>query len=109
MLPDHLGLNGTKITGLQISFLGSGHNLFRKRPKEKDRGYTYRSDYRMNPMSTALRDGIQRLEITSRVTLGVLALGSGVYTYLGARELLNGDSSIVEPRPDRPAQRCFRH
>jgi hypothetical protein len=49
----------------------------------------------MNPMSTALRDGIQRLEITSRVTLGVLALGSGVYTYLGARELLNGDSSIV--------------
>jgi hypothetical protein len=76
-------------------FLGSGHNLFRKRPKEKDRGYTYRSDYRMNPMSTALRDGIQRLEITSRVTLGVLALGSGVYTYLGARELLNGDSSIV--------------
>ena len=39
-------------------------------------------------MSTALRDGIQRLEVTSRVTLGVLALGSGVYTYLGVRELL---------------------
>jgi hypothetical protein len=37
VLPDHLGLNGTKITGLQISFLGSGHNLFRKRSKEKNR------------------------------------------------------------------------
>jgi hypothetical protein len=46
-------------------------------------------------MSTALRDGIQRLEVTSRVTLGVLALGSGVYTYLGVRELLNGNSTVV--------------
>jgi hypothetical protein len=31
-------------------------------------------------MSTALRDGVQRLEVTMRVTLGVLALASGVYT-----------------------------
>src|SRR5712671_7195 len=46
-------------------------------------------------MSTALRDGIQRLEVTSRVTLGVLALGSGVYTYLGVHELLNGNSTVV--------------
>jgi hypothetical protein len=46
-------------------------------------------------MSTALRDGIQRLEVTSRVTIGVLALGSGVYTYLGVRELLNGNSTVV--------------
>src|SRR5260370_4764928 len=46
-------------------------------------------------MSTALSDGIQRLEVMSRVTLGVLALGSGVYTYLGVRELLNGNSTIV--------------
>jgi hypothetical protein len=36
-------------------------------------------------MSTTLRNGIQRLELTSRVTLGVLALGSGVFTYLGVR------------------------
>src|SRR3954466_5645522 len=46
-------------------------------------------------MSTALREGIQRLEVTSRVTLGVLALASGVYTYLGVRELLNGNATIV--------------
>ena len=46
-------------------------------------------------MSTALRNGIQRLELTSRVTLGVLALGSGVYTYLGVRELLNDNSTLV--------------
>jgi len=46
-------------------------------------------------MSTALRDGVQRLEVTSRVTIGVLALGSGVYTYLGVRELLNGNATVV--------------
>ena len=43
-------------------------------------------------MSTALREGVQRLEITTRVTLGVLALASGVYTYLGVRDLLNGNA-----------------
>jgi prepilin signal peptidase PulO-like enzyme (type II secretory pathway) len=46
-------------------------------------------------MSTALRDGIQRLEVTSRVTIGVLALASGVYTFLGVRELLNGNTTTV--------------
>ena len=46
-------------------------------------------------MSTALREGITRLEVTSRVTLGVLALASGVYTYLGVRELLNGNATVV--------------
>ncbi len=46
-------------------------------------------------MSTELREGVARLEITTRVTLGVLALASGVYTYLGVRELLNGNPSIV--------------
>lgn len=46
-------------------------------------------------MSTALRDGVQRIEIMMRVTLGVLALASGVYTYLGVRELLNGDATVV--------------
>jgi hypothetical protein len=46
-------------------------------------------------MSAALRDGVQRLEVTMRVTLGVLALASGVYTYLGVRELLNGNATTV--------------
>jgi hypothetical protein len=46
-------------------------------------------------MSAALRNGIQRLELTSRVTLGVLALGSGLYTYLGVRELLNDNSTLL--------------
>jgi hypothetical protein len=46
-------------------------------------------------MTSHLRDGIQRLEVTSRVTIGVLALASGVYTYLGVRELLNGNTRIV--------------
>ena len=46
-------------------------------------------------MSIALRDGVSRLEITTKVTLAVLALASGVYTYLGVRDLLNGDTAIV--------------
>jgi hypothetical protein len=46
-------------------------------------------------MSTALRQGVQRLEVTTQVTLGVLALASGVYTYLGARQLLNGTATYV--------------
>jgi len=46
-------------------------------------------------MSIALREGVQRLEVTLRVTLAVLALGSGVYTYLGVRELLNGNATVV--------------
>jgi hypothetical protein len=46
-------------------------------------------------MSTALREGVHRLEVTTRVTLGVLALASGVYTYLGVRELLNGNATVV--------------
>jgi hypothetical protein len=46
-------------------------------------------------MSLALRDGVSRLEITTQVTLAVLALASGVYTYLGVRDLLNGNSTIV--------------
>ena len=46
-------------------------------------------------MSSALREGVQRLEIMTRVTLGVLALASGVYTYLGVRDLLNGNATIV--------------
>jgi hypothetical protein len=41
-------------------------------------------------MSTSLREGVQKLELTTRVTLTVLSLASGVYTYLGVRELLGG-------------------
>lgn len=46
-------------------------------------------------MSKALRAGQARLETTTRVTLAVLALASGVYTYLGVRGLLNGAPATV--------------
>jgi hypothetical protein len=46
-------------------------------------------------MSLVLREGVQRLEVTTRVTLAVLALASGVYTYLGVRDLLNGNATVV--------------
>jgi hypothetical protein len=44
-------------------------------------------------MSTSLRDGVQKLELTTKVTLTVLSLASGVYTYLGVRELLGGSGA----------------
>jgi hypothetical protein len=50
---------------------------------------------RESAMSTALRDGVKGLETTTRVTLAVLALASGVYTYLGVRELLGSTSAIT--------------
>jgi len=46
-------------------------------------------------MSQALRGGLSRLETTTKITLAVLALASGVYTYLGVRGLLSGTSSLV--------------
>src|SRR5215203_2912523 len=46
-------------------------------------------------MSSGLREGVVRLEVTTKVTLGVLALASGVYTYLGVRDLLNGNATVV--------------
>src|SRR4030081_3777581 len=46
-------------------------------------------------MSTALRDGIQRLGVPSRVTIGVLAPASGVQPHLAVRDLLNGNATIV--------------
>lgn len=46
-------------------------------------------------MSQALRAGLSRLETTTKITLAVLALASGVYTYLGVRGLLSGTSSLV--------------
>ena len=46
-------------------------------------------------MSHALRGGLSRLETTTKITLAVLALASGVYTYLGVRGLLSGSSTLV--------------
>ncbi len=46
-------------------------------------------------MSLVLREGVNRLEVMTRVTLAVLALASGVYTYLGVRDLLNGNATVV--------------
>jgi hypothetical protein len=46
-------------------------------------------------MSSALREGVRGLDLTMRLTLGVLALASGVYTYLGVRDLLDGSATIT--------------
>jgi len=45
--------------------------------------------------SYTLRGQVTRLDATTRVTLAVLALASGVYTYLGVRELLDGTANTV--------------
>lgn len=42
-----------------------------------------------------LRLAQARLDTTTKVTLAVLALASGVYTYLGVRGLLNGDAAAI--------------
>ena len=39
--------------------------------------------------------GIENLEVISRFALAILALASGVYTYLGVRSLLDGSSTQV--------------
>jgi hypothetical protein len=46
-------------------------------------------------MTRALRDGVEALHLTSKVTLAVLSLASGVYTYLGVRDLLDGSATIT--------------
>ncbi|MFC5067377.1 hypothetical protein [Flaviflagellibacter deserti] len=46
-------------------------------------------------MASALRDGVKGIDVTMRITLGVLALASGVYTYLGVRDLLDGSAVVV--------------
>jgi hypothetical protein len=46
-------------------------------------------------MAVALRQGIDELSLTMKATLAVLALASGVYTYLGVRDLLDGTASII--------------
>ncbi len=45
--------------------------------------------------SYTLRGQLTRLDTTTRITLAVLALASGVYTYLGVRELLDGTATTV--------------
>ncbi|WMT92334.1 hypothetical protein [Pelagibacterium sp. H642] len=51
----------------------------------------------MASQNNAARIGqtIKGLEVTSRFALAVLALASGVYTYLGVRGLLDGDANFV--------------
>ncbi|MEL6966099.1 MAG: hypothetical protein AAGM04_01850 [Pseudomonadota bacterium] len=46
-------------------------------------------------MGRDLRKAQAGLETMTTATLGILALASGVYTYLGVRELLNGSPTIV--------------
>jgi hypothetical protein len=46
-------------------------------------------------MARPLREGVAALELTSKITLAVLALASGVYTYLGVRDLLDGSAIVT--------------
>jgi hypothetical protein len=46
-------------------------------------------------MARPLREGVEALELTSKLTLAVLALASGVYTYLGVRDLLDGSAVVT--------------
>ena len=45
--------------------------------------------------SRRLKDHIASLETMTRFVLATLALGSGVYTYLGVRSLLDGSATVV--------------
>jgi hypothetical protein len=45
--------------------------------------------------SIMLRDGVKSLELTTKVTLATLATASGVYTYLGVRQLLDGEPTMI--------------
>ncbi len=46
-------------------------------------------------MARPLREGIDALQLTTKIALAVLALASGVYTYIGVRDLLDGSASVV--------------
>ncbi|WP_137392434.1 hypothetical protein [Rhodoligotrophos defluvii] len=46
-------------------------------------------------MTSALRNGVTAIDLTMRITLAVLALASGVYTYLGVRDLLDGSAVLT--------------
>ncbi len=45
--------------------------------------------------ATKIKNSIDNLEVISRFALAILALASGVYTYLGVRSLLDGSSTQV--------------
>lgn len=45
--------------------------------------------------ATKIKNNIDNLEVISRFALAILALASGVYTYLGVRSLLDGSSTQV--------------
>jgi hypothetical protein len=45
--------------------------------------------------SIMLRDGVKSVELTTKVTLATLATASGVYTYLGVRQLLDGEPTMI--------------
>ena len=45
--------------------------------------------------SVLLTKGVTRLEGTLKLTTAILALAAGVYTFLGVRELLNGNPGMV--------------
>ena len=42
-----------------------------------------------------LKAGVASLDVTTRATLAILALASGIYTYLGVRSLLDGTAPLV--------------
>ncbi len=46
-------------------------------------------------LSRRLKDHIAALETMTRFVLATLALGSGVYTYLGVRSLLDGSATVI--------------
>ncbi len=46
-------------------------------------------------MARPLRENVEALELTAKITLAVLALASGVYTYIGVRDLLDGSATVV--------------
>ena len=46
-------------------------------------------------MARPLRENVEALELTAKITLAVLALASGVYTYIGVRDLLDGSALVV--------------
>lgn len=48
-----------------------------------------------NNNAAKIKLGIENLEVISRFALAILALASGVYTYLGVRSLLDGSSTQV--------------
>src|SRR5690606_28089412 len=49
----------------------------------------------LKPNAYRLQETVRGVETMSRFALAVLALASGVYTYLGVRGLLDGSASFV--------------